>query len=246
MKCILLDLRRAIAGRWFLAALFATTAALYLSVGKATYGLIDYLKNIEWQAGYFWYSMSDLLVLGMKGDFGMLTLPALSALPFSAQALHEIKSGAIRPAVFRTGRTAWIVGKAAGCTLSGMLLQGAAVGLLYRILKCLMYGVAGQGFPWGENAAFWLLLLRRMLCGGIWAGVGCVIALATETASAAYLSPLCLCYALMMIGTRFFPDVEMLNPMQWATGAIWSLVILLAVTIALQSFFLKRGVEKYA
>ena len=37
MKCIYYDLRRAIAGRWFLAALIATTVALYLSVGQATY-----------------------------------------------------------------------------------------------------------------------------------------------------------------------------------------------------------------
>ena len=137
MKCIYYDLRRAIAGRWFLAALIATTTALYLSVGQATYGLIGYLESVEWYEDGFWYSVSDLLVLGMKGDFGMLTLPALSTLPFAAQALHEIKSGAIRPAVFRTGRNRWIIGKAAGCVISGMMLQGAAVGLLFLILNGL-------------------------------------------------------------------------------------------------------------
>ena len=247
MKCILSDFRRAIAVRWFLAAWIATTAALYLSVGQATYGLIGYLENYElFEENSFWYAMSDLLALGMKGDFGMLTLPALSALPFAAQALHEIKSGAIRPAVFRTGRKSWIVGKAVGCVISGMLLQGAAMGLLFLILNGLMYGIAGQWFPWGEGADFWLLLFNRMLCGGIWAGVGCVIALATETASAAYLAPLCLCYALMMIGTRFFPDMAMLNPMQWVNGTAWLLEIILAVTVFLQAVFLKRGVQKYA
>ncbi|MBR3108824.1 MAG: hypothetical protein IKH30_16815 [Clostridia bacterium] len=246
MKCIYYDLRRAVAGRWFLAALIATMASLYLSVGQATYGLIGYLESVEWYEDGFWYSMSDLLVLGMKGDFGMLTLPALSALPFAAQALHEIKSGAIRPAVFRTGRNSWIIGKAAGCVISGMLLQGAAVGLLFLILNGLMRGYAGQWFPWGDGGDFWPMLLRRMLCGGIWAGVGCVIALVTETASAAYLAPLCLCYALMMIGTRFFPDAAMLTPMQWVNGAAWLLVVLLIITIALQALFLKRGVQRYA
>lgn len=246
MKSILYDLRRAIAGRWFLTALIATTAALYLSVGQATYGLIGYLENIEWQEENFWYSLSDLLILGLRGDFGMLTLPALSALPFAARALHETQSGAIRPAVFRTGRRAWIAGKATGCMISGMLLQGAAVGLLYLILNGLMYGITGQGFAWGENTDFWPVLLRRMLCGGIWAGVGCVIALATETASAAYLAPLCLCYALMMIGTRFFPEAPMLNPMQWASEDVWFLAVLIAVTVVLQIIFLNRGVRKYA
>ena len=190
--------------------------------------------------------MTDMLTMGMKGDFGLLTLPALSALPFAAQALHEIKSGAIRPAVFRTGRKNWIIGKVAGCVISGMLLQGAAVGLLFLILNGLTVAMIRQGFPWGEGGDFWPILLRRMLCGGIWAGVGCVIALATETASAAYLSPLCLCYALMMIGTRFFPDAAMLNPMQWMSGATWFLVLLLVVTIAIQVLSLKRGVQRYA
>lgn len=247
MKCILFDVRRAVAGRWFLAALIATTAALYLSVGQATYGLIGYLESYElFEENSFWYSMTDLLTMGMKGDFGLLTLPALSALPFAAQALHEIKSGAIRPAVFRAGRKNWIIGKAAGCIISGMLLQGAAVGLLFLILNGLMVTMTGQNFPWGEGEDFWLLLLNRMLCGGIWAGVGCVIALVTETASAAYLAPLCLCYALMMIGTRFFPDAAMLNPMQWVSGASWILLILLAITLSFQVLFLNRGVKRYA
>ena len=85
-----------------------------------------------------------------------------------------------------------------------------------------------------------------MLCGGIWAGVGCVIALATETASAAYLAPLCLCYAMMMIGTRFFPDAVMLNPMRWVNGNEWVLVVLIVVSVTLQIIFLNRGVRKYA
>ena len=247
MKSICYNVHHAIARRWFLAALIATTVALYLSVCQATYGLIGYLESYElFEENSFGYSMTDMLTMGMKGDFGLLTLPALSALPFAAQALHEIKSGAIRPAVFRTGRKNWIIGKVAGCVISGMLLQGAAVGLLFLILNGLMRGYAGQWFPWGDGGDFWPMLLRRMLCGGIWAGVGCIIALATETASAAYLAPLCLCYALMMIGTRFFPDVAMLNPMQWVNGAAWLLVVLLIITIALQALFLKRGVQRYA
>ena len=159
MKCIYYDLRRAIAGRWFFAALIATTVALYLSVGQATYGLIGYLESYElFEENSFGYSMTDMLTMGMKGGFGLLTLPALSALPFAAQALHEIKSGAIRPAVFRTGRNSWIIGKAAGCVISGMLLQGAAVGLLFLILNGLMRGYAGQWIPWGDGGDFWPML----------------------------------------------------------------------------------------
>ena len=90
MKSICYDLRRAIAGRWFFAALIATTVALYLSVGQATYGLIGYLESYElFEENSFGYFMTDMLTMGMKGDFGLLTLPALSALPFAAQALSH-------------------------------------------------------------------------------------------------------------------------------------------------------------
>ncbi len=47
MKCIYYDLRRAVAGRWFFAALIATTHALHLSVGQANYGLLGYLESID-------------------------------------------------------------------------------------------------------------------------------------------------------------------------------------------------------
>ena len=123
MKAIACDVRRALTGRWFWAALLATTAALYLSIGQAADALMEDAEN-------FRFTLSDLLLMALRGDFGMLTLPALSALPFAAQALHEIKCGAVRPAVFRAGRRMWILGKAAGCILSGMVLQAAAAGLL--------------------------------------------------------------------------------------------------------------------
>ena len=123
MKAIACDVRRALTGRWFWAALLATTAALYLSIGQAADALMEDAEN-------FRFTLSDLLLMALRGDFGLLTLPALSALPFAAQALHEIKCGAVRPAVFRAGRRMWILGKAAGCTVSGMVLQAAAAGLL--------------------------------------------------------------------------------------------------------------------
>ena len=45
MKAIVCDVRRALAGRWFWAALLATTAALYLSIGQAADALMDDTKT---------------------------------------------------------------------------------------------------------------------------------------------------------------------------------------------------------
>lgn len=65
--------------------------------------------------------------------------------------------------------------------------------------------------------------LFSVACGGCSAeasgqGWGCLAALLTETAAAASFAPLCLCYAMMMIGTRFFPGIVQLNPVSWFTG----------------------------
>lgn len=121
------------------------------------------------------------------------------------------------------------------------LLATAAAGLLGLIL----YAVRGGGILLEINAEFNAALLRRMLCGGIWASVGCVMALATETSSAAHLGPLCLCYALMMLGKRFFPAAVMLNPINWIDGGDGMLAGLETVSILLQIVFLKRGVREY-
>lgn len=243
MKCIELDFRRAITGRWFLVAFFASVASLYMSIGSQSYNLIDQLKQHQAFEEDFYLDVAELLYQGLRGDFGVMILPALSALPFAAQSLQEMKSGAIRPAVFRVGRKSWIAGKLLSTLLSGMLLQaGAAVGLLLAF-HLMMLICAGEWFPMGDFAPVLSVLVRRTLCGGIWAGSGCLIALLTETASAAYLGPLCLCYAMVMIGTRFFPETALLNPANWLIGEIWPLLWALGMLAAALMWMLRRKVN---
>lgn len=245
MKCIIYDFRRAITGRWFLMALFASAASLYMSIGNQSYYLINMLSEIEMYEDSFWLDAATLLLQGLRGDFGVMILPALSALPFAAQALQEIKSGAIRPAVFRVGRANWIAGKLLATLVSGMLLQlSAALGLVL-IFHLLMLIYADALFPTGAMNSVWPMLVRRMLCGGIWAGVGSLLALMTETASAAYLAPLCLCYAMVMIGTRFFPQATLLNPTNWLTGAVWPLGLVMIVLVAALTYVLRKKVNAY-
>lgn len=232
-------------GRWFLAAFFASVVSLYVSIGDQSYYLMNMLSQMDMYEDSFWLDAASLLTQGLQGEFGVMILPALSALPFAAQALQEIKSGAIRPAVFRAGLKSWIAGKLLSTFVSGMVLQmAAAIGLLL-VFHLMMLISAGHLFPMGDIGPVWSLLLHRMLCGGIWAGAGCLIALLTETASAAYLAPLCLCYALVMVGSRFFPDVALLNPINWLAGALWPLFFVLAVLTAALVWMLRKKVNAY-
>ena len=249
MRCILSDLRRALTGRWFLVSLFATVLALYMSAGTQTYSFLISLRDLAEgysPAEYFYHDAASLLTGAMLGDFGLLTLPALSALPYGAQALMELKNGALRPVLFRTGRWNWLAGKLLACMVSAMALQGLAVVLLLGILHGMTQIIGGIALQPGDMDAVWAMLLRRMLCGGLWAGIGSVIALLTETSAAASIAPLCLCYALMMVGTRFFPAFTAMNPMNWLSGWVWPLLLGLVAVAAMLFTTLNREVKRYA
>ena len=246
MKCIYADFRRAITGRWFLAAFLASVAALFLSMGTQSYELLNLLSQAGTPEEDFQLDGSAMLLQALQGHFGMMVLPALAALPFAGQALQEMQCGAVRSVIFRVGRNPWIVGKWSATLASGALVQlAAAMGMLLT-LQLAMLCCAGMFFPLADWESLWSLLLRRMLCGGIWAGVGCLAALLTETSAAACFAPLCLCYAMMMIGMRFFPDIVLLNPVSWFTGRAWPLLLALAALAAALNWMLQRKVNAYA
>ena len=246
MKCIYADFRRAITGRWFLAAFLASVAALFLSMGTQSYELLNLLSQAGTPEENFQLDGSAMLLQALQGHFGMMVLPALAALPFAGQALQEMQCGAVRSVIFRVGRNPWIVGKWSATPASRALVQlEAAMGMLLT-LQLAMLCCAGMFFPLADWESLWPLLLRRMLCGGIWAGVGCLAALLTETSAAACFAPLCLCYAMMMIGMRFFPDIVLLNPVSWFTGRAWPLLLALAALAAALNWMLQRKVNAYA
>lgn len=247
MKCICNDFRRAITGRWFLGALGLSMAALYLSIGQDTHYLLSMLSDHTLlEEMDFGLRLDELLMQGLAGTLGVMVLPALSALPFALQPLQELKCGALRPAIFRVGRKSWLLGKTLAVLLSGMLLQGVAAVGLTLMFQLLVLLAMGQAFPMENLPQVLPLLLRRMLCGGLWAGVGCIAALLTETASAACLAPLCLCYAMVMIGTRFFPQALFLQPAAWLTGQTWPLMVALAAVAAAMLLTLRREVNTHA
>lgn len=242
MKCIYSDLRRAITGRWFLVAVFAAALAMLLHEMQEIRMTFDVLLNYdpEWPYEADW---ARLLKNTLHGDFSSLLLPALSTLPFASQPLQEMRSGAFRPVLFRSHRLGYIAGKTVACVISGMLVYGMAALLLILGLEAAL-GI--QALPLiGKDALISFLpeLLGLMGCGGVWACFGCAVALSTETTSAAFIAPLCLCYALRMIGTRFFPEIRWVNPMMWPGRP--ALYAAFCIAVILCAGALQRSVKKH-
>ncbi len=242
MKCILSDFRRALAGRWFLIAVFASILALWASVGSQSWYFSDMLQSA---ADDGWADLGCFLQSALTGQLGLLLLPALSALPFASEALHELRSGVFRPAIFRTGKADYIAGQTLGCMVSGMLVQLFAFAGLTLFIGAASVIIGGGLLPASALADCLPLLLGRILCGGGWALIGCILALITETSSAAMLAPLCLCYAITMISTRFFPDAALLSPLSWQSAPPSVLALAVIALLLAACAALNREVKRY-
>ena len=241
LRVLSVDLRKSLWNRWFVIALLASFFSLLLAITRdlsylPTYMEMEYTEEPRW---------AEILTTASLGSFAALALPALSALPAAGLALLEIQSGAARAAVFRTGYFRYAISKAMACLLSGVLVQAGALLLLIALFNGFRLSSLHGLIPLAVWAPALPPLLARLLCGGLWAGAGSLIALLSMTASAASIGPLCLCYALIMVGTRFFPALPMINPVNWLQAPAPGLLLALPLLAAALAFVLIREVKAH-
>jgi hypothetical protein len=227
LRALRVDLAKALLGRWFVIAVLATLFSLWLGISQQLRGLDDYLMYNDEP---HWAGM---LHRALQGSFAQLSLPALSALPAAGLALLELQAGAARSALFRVGWQPYRAGKVIVALAGGMAVQAAGIGLLMGLMHAIRLHALGAPIPWAAWQGIGPPVLARIVCGGIWSGAGSLLALLTGTASAATVGPLCLCYGLMMVGTRFFPDMAWVNPLTWLGGASWLLWAVLGAVVLL-------------
>lgn len=227
LRALRVDLAKALLGRWFVIAVLATLFSLWLGISQQLRGLDDYLMYNDEP---HWAGM---LHQALQGSFAQLSLPALSALPAAGLALLELQTGAARSALFRVGWQPYRAGKVIVALAGGMAVQVAGIGLLMGLMHAIRLHALGAPIPWAAWQGIGPPVLARIVCGGIWSGAGSLLALLTGTASAATVGPLCLCYGLMMVGTRFFPDTAWVNPLTWLGGTSWLLWAVLGAVVLL-------------
>lgn len=240
IRSITYDIRRAILSRTFVMAFLATLASMMLSLGNAA-GELQYF--IEEGLPPDWTTLAQN---AMTGHFSVLWLPMLSALPFAGVPISEMQSHAARYAIFRTGRATYIAGKVSACLIGGAGVHFCAVLVLLTGFTGLSFLKAETALPPEAVDLMLVFLYSRTIFGALWSCVGCFFSVLSKSGGAALIMPVCICYSIMMIGTRFFPDVPQMNPLTWLNEPFgWLLPICLLVSMIALNGVLFQKVKCY-
>lgn len=141
-----------------------------------------------------------LLSQGPGSALYQLTVPLVCALPFAGSWLEEYKSGFARLALPRGSLGGYIWGRFLACGVSGGGAEALAA-WLYGLLTQAEEPVCDLG----------LLFLTAML----WASAAAALAAASNSKYLAYGGAFVLCYFLVILWERYWPQLYCLYPNEW-------------------------------
>lgn len=142
------------------------------------------------------------LYAGADSKLFEISLPVLTALPYSTAWLYDYQSGFIKQYLPRCGKTSYIMGKFLACGISGGALPAAAC------LLCQPFGGGGEG-------EFTVKCSLLFFSGMFWAVVSATLAAASGSRYVAYGGAFVLFYMLVILYERYFPSLYCLYPVEW-------------------------------
>lgn len=240
IRAVFCEIWRVFLAKWFWFASIGTVIFLWLGLGSESYYML--------QSSEIPLDMLGLLQTTMTSESTALSLPALAALPAAAVALAEMRTGIFRAKVFRAGRCSWRTGKIGACMVSAVLSQLLGVLIFIGVL----FGLTLKNGSVEESAvegALWGAIGARLLASVAFACFGSTIAVLTGSSASAYVAPMAACFTLKLLGSRFFLDVQYIDPLEWMSGdknAIKLLLILCVIMIIAQDLALRREMKRHA
>lgn len=235
MRKLITELNRAIFSKGFLAAAVGTSAVLCIGAYDSFKLLIK--TGAAMETGLH----ATALMTALASDTMLMALPVLAALPCTAGFVEDWKSGYIKNCLPREGRQGYINAKAAASALAGALaiLMGILAAYIFFTLVFLPMEKAA---PADMPSMFPMILGKAImltLCGALWSVVGLALSTATLSTHMAYASPFIVYYVLVILATRYFPDVSIINPEEWLKpehlwpGGDWGVALLIAEMMVL-------------
>ena len=183
------------------------------------------------------FRAEDPLAYGYHGDFILkaldsdaltICLPIVCALPYAASYVDDVKTSFIKLYIYRTSNRGYILGKVAGCLVSGGGVIVLGSWLAYGISSLLFIPMeSAPGEDVGSTSNFMELVTYSgliFLSGGFWSLFGMTMSALMESRYIAYAAPFIFYYVLIILCERYFTSLYVVYPKAWLSpGTEWAM-----------------------
>ena len=174
---------------------------------------------------------------GFESELFQISVPVLTAIPYSTAWLTEYQSGFIKEYLPRSGRLSYIMGKFLSCGISGGSLLA---------VSCFLFSESNEEIE--------INIILMFLSGMLWAVVAATLAAAANSRYVAYGSAFVIFYILVILYERYFKSLYCLYPVEWyAPKHLWvfgdtGIILMLAGMIVIVGIvyheILRRCIER--
>lgn len=244
------DLEYGIFSTRFIAAVVGT--ALIILFGGSQ---MLFLSNEQLKQGIEAEYYLKVILQGISGEGFIFAIPIFSTLAFGTCFLEEQGYGYLKQYLPRCGRGNYILSKitttAIGSGLSIFLGTWLSVGVSYLTLHPLEAARAkGVASIFGQVSKISLLAFAL---GMLWGCIGACFAIGFHNRYMAYGGPFLFSYLLIILFTRYFTGIYVLNPREWVNqqhdwgntmlSILGILLELCFIAVAVHGILLKRNIE---
>ncbi len=207
--------------RFWLGAVFIA-AVLFLTSMDAVTEALRADKPLAY--GYH----GDFILKALEGDGLTICLPIVCALPYAASFVDDVKTNFLRLYISRTSFRGYILGRTAGCLVSGGLVIVLGLWLAYGVSAALFTPLEGPLDPDAPDPAYTMTLLRNcgliFLSGGFWSLFGMTMSAFMASRYIAYAAPFIFYYVLIILCERYFTSLYVVYPKAWLSpGEEWAM-----------------------
>ena len=170
----------------------------------------------------------DFILKALNADAITICLPIVCALPYAASFVDDVKTNFLKLYISRTSNRGYILGKAAGCLVSGGAVVVLGLWLAYGVSAALFSPLESPLDPDAPDPAYTMTLLRNcgliFLSGGFWSLFGMTMSALMESKYIAYAAPFIIYYVLIILCERYFTSLYVVYPKAWLSpGEEWAM-----------------------
>ncbi|MDF2538531.1 MAG: hypothetical protein K0S76_1552 [Herbinix sp.] len=212
LKNLSSDFERGFSSFGILISMFGTILVIILGAWDKL-AITDEMRSAGIAAGYHF----SMVLESLKSEAANIAIPILSTLPLSGMFLEEYRSRFNKICLIRTSRKNYVISKviATGICggagiLFGLIIITGIFALIYSPMELKAAEETGKLFIQFVQSAF----LSSML-GILFASLGALLGTAQMSTYMAYGGPFLINYLLIILITRYFPNIYVLNPKEW-------------------------------